>query len=170
MLKFAKGKNLKCFFRFSPSYLLIIFDQLAKFEATCCNSFWDILITSFQCQNLQKSITQNKFNNFFLNFHQVIYSLPSISWPSLKLIAVTSLGMSVTTQGGSGRQFVTGPWRLLTCAGRQVTGFRWQIWGFGRQWKGATHTDVAENDNIVCLAILYNSRHINVCKFDIGST
>ena len=34
----------------------------------------------------------------------------------------------------------------------------------------ATHTDVAENDNIVCLAILNNSCHISVCKFDIRST
>ena len=40
---------------------------------------------------------------------------------------MSRLGMSVTTQGGSGRQFVTGLWRLLTRAGRQVTGFRWQI-------------------------------------------
>ena len=27
--------------------------------------------------------------DFFLNFHQVIYSLPSISYPTLKLLAVT---------------------------------------------------------------------------------
>ena len=41
--------------------------------------------------------------------------------------SISRLGMSATTQGGSGRQFVTGLWRLLTCTGRQVTGFRWQI-------------------------------------------
>ena len=32
----------------------------------------------------------------------------------------TSLGMSVTTQSSSGRQYVTGS---CTCAGRQITGF-----------------------------------------------
>ena len=30
-----------------------------------------------------------------------------------------------------------------------------------------THTDVAENDSIVCLDIFNNSCHISVCKFDI---
>ena len=32
------------------------------------------------------------------------------------------------------------------------------------------NTDVAENDNIVCLAVLNNFCHIGVCKFDIRST
>ena len=36
--------------------------------------------------------------------------------------------------------------------------------------RGYTHTDVAENDKIVCLAILNNSFHISVCKFDIRGT
>ena len=36
--------------------------------------------------------------------------------------------------------------------------------------EGATHRDVAENDNIVCLAIFNNICHISVCKFDIRST
>ena len=35
--------------------------------------------------------------------------------------------------------------------------------------EGATHTDVAENDNIVCLAVLNNFCYISVCKFDIRS-
>ena len=36
------------------------------FEAHSCYSFRDILITSFQCQNLQMAITQKKitFSNF----------------------------------------------------------------------------------------------------------
>ena len=44
---------------------------LTKFEATCCNSFCDILIASFQCQNLHRAITQKKKTSFF-KFHQVI--------------------------------------------------------------------------------------------------
>ena len=36
--------------------------------------------------------------------------------------------------------------------------------------KGATHIDVAENDNIVCLAILNHLCHIGVCKFNIRRT
>ena len=79
-----KNKN-KTFFNFHQVHLPIIFYQLTKFEATCCNSFWDILTTSFQCQNLPRVITRK---NFFFYFHQVIYSLSSISWPSLKLLAV----------------------------------------------------------------------------------
>ena len=34
-------------------------------------------------------------------------------------------------QSGSGRQHVTGPGRLCTCAGRQLTGFRRQLVDFG---------------------------------------
>ena len=55
------------FLKFSPGYLLIIFYQLTNFEASCCNSFKDILITSFQ-----RAITQKKKK---INFHQIIYSL-----------------------------------------------------------------------------------------------
>ena len=58
MPKFANAllieKNEIISFKVSPGYLLIIFYQLTKFEATCCNSFWDILITSFQCQKFAK--------------------------------------------------------------------------------------------------------------------
>ena len=43
------------FLNFLPGYLLIIFYQLTKINATCCNSFLDILITSFQCQNLERA-------------------------------------------------------------------------------------------------------------------
>ena len=59
MPKFAKGNNSKVFvFKFSPGYLLSIFYQLTKFEATCCNSFRDFFTISFQCQNLQRAITR----------------------------------------------------------------------------------------------------------------
>ena len=55
------------------------------------NNFPDILMTSFYCQNLQRAITKK---TTFLNFHQVIYSLSSISWPSLKLLAVVVFEIS----------------------------------------------------------------------------
>ena len=43
MPTFTKGNNLKKkHFWFSPGNLLIIFYQLTKFEATYCNSFWDL--------------------------------------------------------------------------------------------------------------------------------
>ena len=87
MPKFAKGNNSKKKkINFSSGYLLIIFYQLTKFEATCCKSFWDILITSFQCQKFAKG--NNSKKHFFLNFHQIIYSLSTITWSSLKLMAV----------------------------------------------------------------------------------
>ena len=44
------------------------------------------MITNFQSPNLQREII--KKNKLFLNFHQLIYSLSSISRPSLKLLAV----------------------------------------------------------------------------------
>ena len=44
--------------------------------------------TKFQSPNLQREIILKKINNFFFNFHQLIYSSSSISWPSLKLLAV----------------------------------------------------------------------------------
>ena len=75
----------------------------------------------------------------------------------------TRLGMSVTTQGGSGRQSITGSWRLCSCAGRQITGFRRQILGFGRQLLGVTYKSVAENDNIVLFACLDLYYHLSVC-------
>ena len=36
--------------------------------------------------------------------------------------------------------------------------------------EGAAHRDSAENDNIVCSAILDNFCHMSVCMFDIRST
>ena len=48
----------------------------------------DIIPTKLQCQtiqrtlqspNLQREIIQKKYNNFFLNFHQLIFSSSSIS-------------------------------------------------------------------------------------------
>ena len=35
--------------------------QLTKFESTDCNTSFDILITSFQCQNWQRAITKMKY-------------------------------------------------------------------------------------------------------------
>ena len=71
--------------------------------------------------------------------------------------------MSVTTQGGSGRQSITGSWRLCSCAGRQITGFRRHILGFGRQLKGVRCKLVAENDNIVLFSCFDHFYHLNVC-------
>ena len=78
--------------------------------------------------------------------------------------------MSVTTQGGSGRQSVTGSWRLCSCAGRQVTGFRRHISGFGRQWKGVTYKYAAENDNILLFACLDHYYNLSVCQIGIRKT
>ena len=36
-----------------------------------------------------KAITTRQIEIYFINFHQLIYSLPSISCPDLKLLAVT---------------------------------------------------------------------------------
>ena len=83
-----RKKKKITFFKFSPVDLLIIFYQLTKFEAPSCYSFRDIMITNFQCPNLQREIIRKKENNFFFNFHQLIYSSSSISLPSLKLLAV----------------------------------------------------------------------------------
>ena len=74
-----KKKKKKLFFRFSPINLLIILYQLTKFEAPSCYSFRDIMNTNFQGPNLQREIIKKKYNNFFLNFHQLIYSSSSIS-------------------------------------------------------------------------------------------
>ena len=67
---------------------LIILYQLTKFEAPSCYTFGDIMITNFQSPNLQREIIRKKYNNFFLNFHQLMYSSSSISWQRLKLLAV----------------------------------------------------------------------------------
>ena len=72
--------------------------------------------------------------------------------------------MSVTTQGGSERQSVTGSWRLCSCAVRQVTGFRRHISAFGRQWKGLTYKYVAENDYIVLFANLDHYYNLSVYR------
>ena len=68
MSKFAKGNNSKKikFNRLttptnSPVYLLIILYQLTKFEAPKYNAYLEILISSFQCPNLQRAINQTVF-------------------------------------------------------------------------------------------------------------
>ena len=77
---------------FSPGNLLTILYQLTKSQVTSCKSFQNIFIKSFRCQNLQRAITRKNIYIFF-NFHQVIVdSLSSISWPSLKLLAIIVLG------------------------------------------------------------------------------
>ena len=57
----------------------------------------DVIPTKLQCQtiqralqspNLQREIIRKKYDNFFSNFHQLISLSSSISWPSLKLLAV----------------------------------------------------------------------------------
>ena len=44
-------KNKITFFKFSPIDLLIILYQLTTFEAPCCYSFRDIMITNFQSKS-----------------------------------------------------------------------------------------------------------------------
>ena len=62
--KSAKGdyskKNIITFLHFSPINLLIILNQLTKFEAPSCYSFRDIMITNFQSPNLQREIIRKK--------------------------------------------------------------------------------------------------------------
>ena len=58
--------------------------HLTEFEAPSYIHFWNSLITSFQCPNFQRAVTKgSKWNNFFVYFHQVIYSSSSISWLNL---------------------------------------------------------------------------------------
>ena len=84
----------------SPGNLFTILLQQTKSEATSCNSFRDIFIGSFRYPNLQRALTKKKAKtitkkkDFFLNFHQVIHSLPSISCPTLELLAVTVFEIS----------------------------------------------------------------------------
>ena len=75
MTKFAKGNNPKklkqLFFTFSPCYLLIIFYQLTKFEATCCKSFLRYLdykfsMPKFAKGNNSKIFLKNKFSPGYL--------------------------------------------------------------------------------------------------------
>ena len=67
-------------------FLLIILYQLTKFEAPSYNSFWDILVTSFQCQNLQRAITWKNKITFFLitpgNGLIILYQLTKFEAPS----------------------------------------------------------------------------------------
>ena len=83
-----KNKVTFFFLNFLPINLLIILNQLTKFEAPSCYSFRDIMITNFQSPNLQREIIQKKYKSFILNFHQLIYSSSSISKPSLKFLAI----------------------------------------------------------------------------------
>ena len=43
----------------SAGKLLISLFQRTKSETTSCNSFWDILTTSFRCPYLQRATTRN---------------------------------------------------------------------------------------------------------------
>ena len=81
--KSAKGDNSKknkiTFFKILINYFLIILYQLTKLEAPCCYSFRDIMIINFQSLNLQREIIGKKYNNSFLDFHQLISSSSSVS-------------------------------------------------------------------------------------------
>ena len=69
----------------TPGNLIIILYQLSKFEAPSCNGFWD---TKFTITKFAMGDNSTNFFFFFLNFHQVIYTLSAISFASLKLLAV----------------------------------------------------------------------------------
>ena len=78
----------------SPVNIFTILLQLTKSEAAY---FRDIFIGSFRCPKSIKSKKykgDNLIKRFFLNFHQVIYSLPSISCPVLELLAVAVFEIS----------------------------------------------------------------------------
>ena len=72
----------------APNHILVHKDDFTKSEATNCNGFWDLSLLHVK---MQRAITQKNKITFFLNFHQVIYSLSSISCPSLKPLAVIFL-------------------------------------------------------------------------------
>ena len=87
----AKGHNSeniwRNLFKSKSVNLLILPNQLTKFQAPSSNSFRDILLTNVKCPNLQRAITPNKFVRIFYKVNQVIYSSPPISWPSFKALA-----------------------------------------------------------------------------------
>ena len=85
----------------SPGILFTILLQLTKSRATSCNGFQDIFIGRFWCPNLQRALTQKmqsdnfkKKEIYFIDFHHVVYLLSSLSWLSLKLLAVTIFEIS----------------------------------------------------------------------------
>ena len=86
-----KKKN---FFLFPPGYWLIILYQLTKFEMHTYNTFWDITIINFRSPNLQREINRKKWTTCLIFTRQSIYLSPSISWPSLKLLAITVFKIS----------------------------------------------------------------------------
>ena len=75
-MEIIRKNKISFFLIFSPIDLLIILYQLTKFEAPSCNTFRDIINTIFQSPNLQREIIKKKL---FIDFHQLIYSLTSIS-------------------------------------------------------------------------------------------
>ena len=74
-LQRAITQKNKRYFLFSPSSLLIIVYKLTKFEAPSCNGFLDI---KFSMSKFTKG-NNSKNKIIFFKFHQVIYSLSSIS-------------------------------------------------------------------------------------------
>ena len=84
----------------SPGNLFTILLQLTESEATSCDSFHDIFIEVFDVQickghllkKMQRRNLKKKY--IFIYFHQLIYSLPSISCPDLELLAVTIFEIS----------------------------------------------------------------------------
>ena len=96
----------------SPGNLFTILLQLTKSEATNCNSFQDIFIGSFRCPNLQRALTKKnaktiikKIYIYFIYFHQVIYSLPSISAPSCNDFWDIKFSMSKFAKGNNWKKW-----------------------------------------------------------------
>ena len=75
------------------------------FEITLLQVFYVQIAKGKKSKNA-KDNNSKKCINFFLNFHQVIYSLSSISRPSLKILAViifeiSSFSMSKFAKGNN---------------------------------------------------------------------
>ena len=51
------------------------------------HTFWEILLTSLKCPNLQRAITLKKCEGICSKLNQVNYTSSSISWPSFKSLA-----------------------------------------------------------------------------------
>ena len=78
-------KNKKLFLKFSPSILLIVLYQLAKFEGPTCSTYRDIMNTNFQSPNLQREIIRKKNLKKRIpqgNLHIILYQLTKFETPS----------------------------------------------------------------------------------------
>ena len=97
MSKFAKGHNSEIFDRICSKVNQVIYllspISWQSFKLSS-NSFWDILLTTLKCPNIQRAITQKNLPEFFQTINQVIYLSSPISWPSSKLLAGTVFEIS----------------------------------------------------------------------------